>query len=222
MNKKKNIVLGYSPYNSPSNGMGPFKEIFDCSQRIVSYSDLSLVDAVVIWGGSDISPAFYNETPISNSGPKEPSSRDIYEWEIIKTAHRLKLPMIGVCRGAQMMCAYAGGKLIQDVTGHSSGRHSITTFDEKELSVTSIHHQMMWPYDIEHELLAWTTEHLSSSYLPPNDFSIVLKKKKRKEPEVVYFPSINAFAIQSHPEWESPNSPITSWTIETFIKRCYQ
>ena len=63
-----------------------------------------------LWGGVDIDSSLYGE-------PRHPKTqipdkkRDREELEKIKTAIRLKVPIIGVCRGAQLLCVYHGGKL---------------------------------------------------------------------------------------------------------------
>jgi GMP synthase-like glutamine amidotransferase len=110
------------------------------------------------------------------------------------------IPMIGVCRGAQMMCAFAGGFLIQDTNKHNRGDHLMLTTEGEIINTTSAHHQMMYPYNVDHELLAWSHKtrgdwHDGASKRGPD----LLQGKE--EPEVVYFPDIRGLAIQGHPEW---------------------
>jgi anthranilate/para-aminobenzoate synthase component II len=108
--------------------------------------------------------------------------------------------MIGVCRGAQMMCAFAGGYLIQHVRGHQTD-HFITTSEGDTFRTTSCHHQMMYPYNIPHEMLAWSTENRSTIYEGEIGEDLSDRMASRKEPEVVYYPTIRGLAIQGHPEW---------------------
>src|SRR5438067_2150266 len=76
-------------------------------------------DGLVIWGGADISPSIYGEPvgPRTGAG-HEPSFRDRTEMAAVDAAIKVGIPLIGVCRGAQLMCAMSGGKLVQDVQGH--------------------------------------------------------------------------------------------------------
>lgn len=215
---KKNMILGYAPIGAPANGIGPFEAIFDKGRLIRSYSDFDLIDGLVLWGGQDISPSLYKETPISTSGPARPNARDLFEWECIKLATQKNLPIIGICRGAQLLCAYAGGKLIQDVQNHT-GNHSITTVEGVTLTTCSYHHQMMFPYDIKHELLAWSTNKLSNTYVPDNE--IAKRMENLREPEVVYFPSINGIGIQGHPEWERKENPLLKWFLNQILEKCF-
>lgn len=210
-----NSILGYSPYNAPYNGtpIFPFDELFDGYTNLRYADSLDKVSAIVIWGGTDISPALYNEPKtLNNYGPINPSDRDLFEWMLMKEALEKKKPIIGVCRGAQMLCALAGGKLAQDIQGHNCGQHQITTYDGNEFSVTSAHHQMMYHSDIEHMLLAWSTGKRSDRYegLTDNEIS----KLGGIEPEVVYFPEVNGMAIQGHPEWMTKSEPFVPWILE--------
>lgn len=216
------MIALYSNYQAPAEGLGPFSSIFEKGKDAI-YLDGSLKvvktsKALILWGGEDISPSLYDEKGF----PEYPSERDLYELELIKLAERSDIPIIGVCRGAQILCAYLGGKLIQDVGGH--GRpHKITTFDNCSFETSSAHHQMMYPYDIEHKLLAWSSEHLGKKYvLNDTEFALDLEKRSVKEPEIVYFPQINGFAIQGHPEWMQKNSPFNEWIMKQIKYFCFK
>jgi hypothetical protein len=206
------LVLGWCP-----NGTGtvfPFNEIYKKS-RNVAVDGFKDVDAVVFWGGADIHPSFYNapKHPQSQAG-YAPSARDVFEWKAMMYCKMHNIPMIGVCRGAQMMCAFAGGELIQDVTNHSGIRgHDMTTNTGEIIYTTSCHHQMLYPFDVEHEMLAWTTNGLSSHYhfgeRKDSD-----RMDGKVEPEVVYFPHIRGLAIQGHPEWAEKDSRYVQYCLE--------
>jgi gamma-glutamyl-gamma-aminobutyrate hydrolase PuuD len=129
------------------------------------------------------------------------------------------IPMIGVCRGAQFLCAFAGGKLIQDVTGHGTS-HTMTTSDGEVITTTSSHHQMLDVDGTNHELLAWATHRFSKHYYgekseTPKHINVLTFK----EPEVVYFPDIKALAIQGHPEWADEQDRFVGYCIEQ-VKDC--
>jgi GMP synthase-like glutamine amidotransferase len=103
--------------------------------------DLKEMDAaLVIWGGADIHPDYYKHPMHSTTHPG--AARDRREWSLMQRAIEVGMPIFGVCRGAQMACAAAGGWLIQDVRDHS-GFHQVKTIDGKQFPVNSIHHQMM-------------------------------------------------------------------------------
>lgn len=205
------MKLGYSPFDAPTSGAGPFRQLFNHTVNLSAVHDMSDCDAIVLWGGADISPSIYGEKRIAGSGPDEPSHRDIFEVHLIREAVRLKIPIIGVCRGAQLLCAMAGGKLIQNVDGHQTN-HWITTFDNEKFFVTSAHHQMMFPFDAKHDLLAWSSKPEASKYDGLTS-GYTLKEHYYDEPEVVYFPEIRGLGIQCHPEWHPQKDAFNDWLL---------
>ena len=218
---KQGAVLGYSMWDSPSDGAGPFRALFPLTKPIINYNDFDLIDALVLWGGSDISPSLYERTPIKNSGPANPSQRDLFEWELIRIAKETNTPIIGICRGAQLLCAYAGGILIQHVTGHTHD-HPVTTNAGITMSSSSSHHQMMGLANTTHKLIAWSTKHQSTTYLPDCFESSQLEKRSVKEPEVVHFPTLNAIAIQGHPEWMMKTDPFVEWCLKVVANTLFK
>jgi GMP synthase-like glutamine amidotransferase len=183
---------------------------------------------VVFGGGKDVDPGFYGEKP----GPKTdaPSNRDKKEKEDFEYIRNLQnkgkdILMVGVCRGAQLGCALSGGKLIQDVSNHH-GAHYMSTFDRTKLRVNSIHHQMMFPYNLEkskYKILGWSTSPLSSTYM--NGFNKPFWLPQNfKEVEIVYFSETNFLAVQWHPEmlfWRKDSSefgPTMKWMQELLLK----
>jgi len=200
----KKLTLGYCPIGNGSS-IAPFDQIFEYKLD-VSTGNLGLVDAVVFWGGTDIHPSLYNQKahPMSQvHGLSSLPSRDSFEWKMMLWCKLNEVPMIGVCRGAQMLCAFAGGHLIQHTDGHM-GDHDMLTSEGVVMRTTSCHHQMMYPYDVEHELLAWSAPALGRFYHGETTKTLDCMADKR-EPEVVYFPTIQGLAIQGHPEW----APVT-------------
>lgn len=211
-------TLAYSPWGGGNNPY-PFNEIFDTCVDAREVG-LSTADAFLLWGGTDIHPSFYGKPHHRFSGaPTLPSERDMWEWQAMKYCNARGIPIIGVCRGAQFMCAFAGGKLIQHCTGHVSGGHDVITKDNERFYVTSSHHQMLEVTGTRHELVAWCPQPLSSVYYgelnyTPAEVEASLKEGTFKEPEVVFFPDIKGLAIQGHPEWAEMDSKFVKKTLE--------
>jgi len=187
----------------------PWKPVFDVVQPDKSLSMLGNIqraDVVLFTGGADISPRLYGDKTLNLTHCYD--SRDNLEEVIFNIAIKLKKGVLGICRGAQLACAMAGGRLVQDVTNHTSS-HDMTTSDGEILRTSSLHHQMMLIGTARHELLAWSKK-LSKHYLVGEDIrvknefpipvNILSVYADDKEPEVAYFPEIRALAIQGHPE----------------------
>lgn len=169
-------------------------------------------DVLIVWGGEDISPSLYNKAVGRMTGADDrPSRRDRIEWALMQKAKELGNPIIGVCRGAQMLCALAGGFLIQDVDNHAGWGHIIETKEGYEFKVNSLHHQMLYPFDVEHEMVA-KSEKLGTQYL-----DVDTPIEVPVEPEFVYFPKVRGFAIQWHPEMMDGEAPATKYALN-YIK----
>jgi putative glutamine amidotransferase len=199
---RKLVSVIYADYD-------PFSKIVD--QTAVGYADdLNKDSVLLLHGGGDIHPMLYNKPHSSLSGASDrPSFRDRVEVEAVQRAKELDIPIIGICRGAQLLCAMAGGHLIQHVDNHSCMSHPVTFKDGTKFNVNSLHHQMMYPFDIEHELLAWSTDRRSHRYLDVDD-----EVEVPCEPELVYFPQLRGIAIQWHPEMMHTNVPSNQYLLE--------
>ena len=78
-------------------------------------SILALADGIILTGGEDINPLEYNDTAnIKVCGPIN-YSRDTLERKLFDFAFKNKIPLIGVCRGMQMMNVASGGTLYGDI-----------------------------------------------------------------------------------------------------------
>jgi putative glutamine amidotransferase len=117
------------------------------------------VDGLLIAGGGDIDPARYGQ---ANEGSHhiEPD-RDSLEFDSYARATELGVPVLGICRGFQILNVARGGKLVQDVTGHEGppdGEHWVNAHEDvipaagsrlaaatggAPLTVNSHHHQVV-------------------------------------------------------------------------------
>ena len=114
------------------------------------------VDGVIIPGGTDVNPVFYHE---ENTDSREINDRlDRYQMEIIAETVKLQKPILGICRGHQIINIYFGGTMIQNLDNcdiherqneqdkvHMSRVEKDSFLDEiyhsDRISVNSAHHQ---------------------------------------------------------------------------------
>ncbi len=167
------------------------------------------LDLIILWGGEDISPSFYNEVPKYTHASVRPSPRDVVEATVFKAALDNKVPVLGVCRGAQFMCCLLGGKLWQDVNNHAGRAHDVMLADGRTIVTNSLHHQMMRPKEGDgHQLLGWS-DGISTYRRSQTEFEVAAEK----EPEIVLWPGIG-LAVQGHPEYQDIKSPLNKITQE--------
>ena len=90
------------------------------------------LDGLLITGGKDVDPAAYGQQPHPATDPPV-RQRDAWEFTLLKEALRRKLPVLGICRGAQVLNVALGGTLHQhlpDVIGHSGHRAGNAVFSQ--------------------------------------------------------------------------------------------
>jgi putative glutamine amidotransferase len=79
---------------------------------------IAFLDGLVIAGGADVDPAAYGADPHPKTG--EPRrDRDNAEFALVEAALKLDLPVLGVCRGMQVLNVALGGTLHQHIEGHN-------------------------------------------------------------------------------------------------------
>jgi len=194
-------------------GIHPFDTMgFTEFGGVVDPSELDGADALVVWGGEDISPSLYNHAVNRRTGAgDQPSRRDSIEWALMQRAAEMGIPIIGVCRGAQMLCALAGGSLFQHVDGHAGvGQHMATDYKGVIVPVSSLHHQMLNPEGVDHDMVQWSTERRSGRYFTQDNTDPDAIPPVH-EPEYVYFPKVKGHAIQWHPEFMDHSCEANNW-----------
>lgn len=163
-------------------------------------------DLIMFTGGADVNPHMYGQV-------KHPRTfcNDAYDDlcdKVYDIAIELQKPLVGICRGSQYLCVKAGGELYQDVGGHASTMgHMITDKFDNTYHVTSTHHQMMKLDNAtcEFELVAHASLDCFKEYMQPlgtpeDEQKPIGETVWAPDPEVVFFPEINALAVQFHPE----------------------
>ena len=107
------------------------------------------LDALLLPGGADLDPEFYGERPEPELGDVD-RARDELELAMLEAAEARRLPVLGVCRGIQVVNVHRGGTLHQHLPGaglHNPGgerdriAHEVELAAGGRLAVNSIHHQ---------------------------------------------------------------------------------
>jgi len=208
---KKIFVCDDTRYDLPVNVYG--KLCFDTKKFLSTPGRYKLV---VLTGGEDVSPALYGHITSKFTGEVN-LNRDAKDLLVAYCAIRSNIPLLGICRGAQLINILAGGSMIQHCDKHTVW-HNMQTEDGRVMEVSSTHHQMMvLPKDTSsYKLLGWASPKRSTYYF--------ISSRKRPstgpelEPECVFFPKFSALALQYHPEYMNENDASFTFAHELIEK----
>lgn len=149
-------------------------------------------DALLLLGGSDISPMLYGE--LNTHSRNTDRDRDKIEWIMVKRAMEQGIPIMGICRGCQMIAAAFGGSLYQDIHKQGAARrhvgpHLVNTWGRLAEfmptdTVNSHHHQAIRRLPIGFKAAARSHDNII---------------------EAIYRPGV--LGVQWHPELLFPNNP---------------
>jgi len=161
--EKKNIILSKASPNYINWIKNDSIHIIDSYTITNTDSILQLADAIILTGGEDINPLHYNDTLNLKLCEAIDFSRDTMEIKLFDYALQNKIPLIGVCRGMQMINVASGGTLYGDlpteigntvlhrdngevmhsisIINQSQYRHYIFPAGKNSFIVNSWHHQ---------------------------------------------------------------------------------
>src|ERR1700716_2068715 len=100
------------------------------------------LDGLLLTGGGDVDPTRYGALPVPEVFGIDPG-RDAFEAALVLAAARARLPVLGICRGCQVMNVALGGSLVQRVPA-VTGRHRY----RKDLSLVTVHGVRVTPDSI--------------------------------------------------------------------------
>jgi putative glutamine amidotransferase len=174
------------------------------NERLVEIIDFC--DGFIFQGGTDLSPNSYGEKPIVEGKWLGDPERDEYEMRLMKTVMGTGKPVFGVCRGMQLMNAYFGGTLYQDIQTQrpeASDHRNHGLYDK-------VHHELDWKGDFFLEKLYAeksnprinSVHHQAVKDLAP-DLEVMAVSSSDGIIEAVQVKGSNGkiFAVQWHPEF---------------------
>lgn len=184
-------------------------------------SEMLKCDGLLLSGGEDVNPAYYSQTPTEHCG-KIVAHRDHAEIKMLEAFFPTGKPILGICRGEQLLNVYCGGTLHQDIgtlakCRHKDylrknwGSHMVTTnpgtklaaiLNQKTFPVNSLHHQAV--DQLGPDLIA-------AAYSEDGLVEAIEHKTHRF-----------CLGVQWHPEHMSPFSKLQRRIFDAFVRACSQ
>ena len=155
---------------------------------------LHKLDGIILSGGEDVDPARYEEMPHPKLGSVN-SVRDTCDFLLAHMAHNLNIPMLGICRGEQLINVAFGGSLYQDIPSQcpqwklshrarakgDEARHVVNfapdsqlaaIFGTTELQTNSYHHQAVKDPAKGFRVVAWAADGTPEAIESVHDYPI--------------------------------------------------
>lgn len=191
--------------------------------QIDAWLDTVSADALLLTGGCDIDPQVYRERPLPALG-RVSLQRDVYELELLDAAMQREMPVMGICRGLQLVNVALGGSLYQDMLTQMGGEFA--------------KHQQTQPTEVATHEVAFTHGSMAESlfgtqFLPTNSHHHQCVHRVADQltvggttvdgvVEALEWPEKEIFAVQFHPErMRDDNEPITQF-FKNWIDRVAQ
>jgi putative glutamine amidotransferase len=167
---------------------------------------LDHLDGILLTGGADVEPGRYGDSPDGN-GHYEPE-RDALELDLLSGALSRSVPVLGICRGLQLLNVQAGGTLAQDVPVHA--RYDVDPGQ-------AVHRVQFEPGTLAHRLYGASAEVNSLHHQGVDRLGLGLVVAGRAGDgmvEAIEMPGADVLAVQWHPEMRPEAEPVFSWLIE--------
>ena len=209
----KGCELGPGYYQSVIRAGGIPLIIPPCADKDVIINSLDAIDALILSGGGDANPLFFGEEP-SPLLHGINAERDLPELLTIRLAYNRQIPMLGICRGIQMIACALDGRIHQDIShlpgvikhsqdlSRSSESHTVrlqpdsilgSIYNEEEIAVNSFHHQAVSLCGERFRIAATAAD------------GVIEAIESTEEKPIL--------GVQWHPECLASGAPIFSWLV---------
>lgn len=184
-----------------------------CEDKDVIINTLDKIDGLILSGGGDANPLFWGEEPSPMLHSINPE-RDLAELLTIRLAYNRQIPILGICRGIQMMVVALDGSIHQDIS-HVEGviKHSQDLARDKEshsvrIKEDSILHQIFgrketYVNSFHHQAVRDAGTHFRITATAPDGVVEAIESTEEKP----------IIGVQWHPECLESGAPIFKWLV---------
>lgn len=174
------------------------------------------LDGFVLAGGQDVDPRRYGAVPGPRSSPLDPA-RDCFEIDLVHAAVSRQRPLLGICRGAQLLNVAFGGSLTQDLPVGSGQSHAFLGYPGNHRShavdftggtrLAALFGERLNVNSYHHQCIDQVGEGLVIAGRAPD--SVI---------EAIELPGLDILGVQWHPEMFSEGDPLFHWLVQQCTK----
>lgn len=202
----RDFDMFFSDYarNLASAGALPVAVPYDCDPTAL----MQRLDGLLVTGGQDISPDAWGGAPDDAEGDIDPL-RDGYELALVREAQERRVPLLGICRGMQLINVSRGGTLVPHLHGetidHKGAPHPVDhlthTVDVQPDSTAADVYGLRLPVNsLHHQAVDRPGEDVEITGRAPDGV-----------PEILEVKGLPVLAVQWHPEWMPHRDPCFDW-----------
>lgn len=133
---KKKITVGITDCSKYANYHAWFASQPNVTIVKLSYHDNNLpdthaCDGIVLTGGEDVHPRYYQKPEFLERCDELDERRDEFEWKVLQAAEQNNAPVLGICRGLQVANVYFGGTLLPHIPDYGKPDHASLGKDDR-------------------------------------------------------------------------------------------
>ena len=183
-------------------------------------SILNLADGIILTGGEDINPLEYNDTTNIKMCGDIDYERDTLERKLFDFALNSKIPLIGICRGMQMMNVASGGTLYGDIP-KEIGTKVIHRNNGEVMHQIALCDTSTLIFPKETDTIMVNSWHHQGLKMIPKHLRVIARSYDSLPEAVVMDKSVHPFmiAVQFHPERLAEDNIISQTMKYSFYKQ---
>ncbi|MCI8287781.1 MAG: gamma-glutamyl-gamma-aminobutyrate hydrolase family protein [Lachnospiraceae bacterium] len=161
----------------------------------INSEDVCRCDALLLPGGGDITPAFFGE---QNHGSRNIDTKlDILQLHAFDTALCRHIPVLGICKGMQVINVGLGGTIIQNLNADAARRHQ---YDQEDKYHSAVNIENAWLYHLYGEKMTVNSAHHQALGRLGRNLTVVQTCPEDGCIEAVAHETMPILGVQWHPE----------------------